>query len=409
MHLAFIFMTGILLQDSLIINPLPQKILNMYKLSLYGDALGAPTEGSFNSVKIMDLKPAVYFHGHSANQWGMWASPQSYKNASVGLVTDDSFYKAFVLQRYRLWMAINELPPTDLNFSHFLVSESNLLKRKNYPFHSENSSFQRMLTQHIADWLGMMQQMICPNQNDYCFAEANWAPALTPQQSFYQPGKAVCFGFFMFLPLVDHYLGLSDMQIFETFFHITNLDDHHAPLATGVAALVLAKALTHHSTEQNAAEWISDQFNKALTVAEASPSVHPEHLQALREVLNHVRKTADNIAPLNFEQARKTLYQIRKTQLPYGVTGLKFDPLEFIHVLLTTLRYGNGDMEKSFLLIINSGGDTDTIAALLGLLVGAYYGNNWSDYSEKMQSEITATTKTFTENFSFSWGQSSFL
>jgi len=376
------------------------RLKGMVKLAMYGDALGASTEGLTLGPIVEDLLPVRDFYSGLGSAWFVWLPSEKIPYGVKGIVTDDSAHFLFVTTRYMDWLDKNNITHSDWRFARFLVEEEGLYATGEYPYPIADERFIFNVHQHIADWIGMFDQILCieAGNDEYCFTDEDWKPGLLPKANFYQKDNATCFGLFMFLPFAAWLSNSSIEEQYGFFRGLTSLDQGHAKIVTAIVGTLISQALAErHGPEESFSQWFQDMLNRLVQYEHSNYSTaDSEALNRISLSIEVLRQAIIDNSGNSFDSLRRNFELARRDDLPRGVQGLKHDPAEFLAVINAALIHGEDDLRKSFRLINNSGGDTDTILFVFGLIAGAFWGQgtleeilDWRMSQEMAEVQVT--------------------
>ena len=196
----------------------------------------------------------------------------------------------------------------------------------------------------------------------------------------------------MYLPLAfDQEKDLRDINTtLEEGAQLTQLEKKHAPLVTAIFWLTLHRIL--NSEEKCIQQGLYTCFQQSIEAALTYFKERNPFTPFIIKTLEKADALASSMQFQNLPVARDTLYEFRHNHLRNLLTPFEHDPLEFLFVILVALQYGSENPQITLQLIVNSGGDTDTIAAIAGLLLGSYYGLH-----ELLESNLTSELSSVTE------------
>lgn len=340
---------------------LDDKVHGMLRLGAYGDALGATTEGKPPPIHLVSRLPfSRTIHAGTGGPWRCWLPADRIPADTVGMVTDDTLFRHFLWIPFLERTARTKGTASEESFIRFLEEE---LRRSVDSAGSARlgEGFARNREAQIRDWLAM-------------FAAAR-AGESSPQAEacFFKSGQPICFGLFMLPTLAAWMVHARDEEAFDSFSRFLSLDQGHAKEAAGMLGAWTARALAEDPSKvDRPTEWLRESWKSLLPVLRS---------RGERTAAERIEKTVDLFLDLarevegaGLEETCRRLHAQRSGPLPTGVAGLGFDPAEFLAVIAFALEASRDDLHRAFVLIVNSGGDTDTLASVFGQLVGALLG-----------------------------------
>ena len=342
---------------------LNDKVQGMLLLSAYGDALGAPFEnlalsenGIFtHSKEVVLVKGDEIESSRFENPWAIWINQERVKHKK-GIFTDDTYYRWALLHP---WLFDHACPKSvnQLEFQSFF---------QNYPKQVLNSfQLNACCQSQFKDWQLM------------------WHAHLNRQSAlFYHQNVPIAFGLFQCLDLVLLYHQESPQTIYQCFKVLNPLDQQYGKLITGLFACLIHQGLKArevinaqiifqlmddlraNSELDNESEYwamICSCTEKAFDIGKRSHETEIAFHKAVRlEIFLN-----NNLAHYNWP-------------LTCGTVGRNnHDPLLLWMQLIATATYAEFDAVYTIKLLAGGVGDCDTLAALAGLLFGAWLGKSY--------------------------------
>jgi ADP-ribosylglycohydrolase len=352
---------------------LEDKLRGMLLLSAYGDALGAPHEGKPPQFPLCSqIPPTRSFYRQGDSPWWIWLPAEHIPDDTIGMVTDDTLYRLFVLYPYVSYVLKNELRHDEATFYSFLCAEAHLSQEGIIPDARLPNVFWCHRRRHLQDWIKM-----------FTAAQVTAQPATTDPQAetsygFFSPGVAVCFGIYLYLPLVIAYLQESVQDIFTRFSQMTGLDQSHAAPATGIFSVILQEAFKQQSdSPEDFSGWFLSTINRCRHINAFAPDgISRFNFDRIYKCVDSLSYQPRNGLKSDLQEAMEWSYRLRQTGLPTGVSGLHHDSAEFLALMTLAVILFPDSPGMALVFLANCGGDTDTIAALFGLILGAYLGYN---------------------------------
>lgn len=346
------------------------KIQGMILLGAYGDALGAPHElnaalrGEIGDLEqARRLQPArSYFT--TPQEWGIWPDADELDLDQKGLPTDDTAYRATILQDWLCSLAGTGLEPTEARFERWMVDQVRSRARP-----TAGWRLRRWL--QIQTWLAMFA-----DARQWAIQQRHTPPQQQPDPTgfqtrvdhFYRPGQAIVFGLFMYLELAAVYAQRPTELVVERFSQFGRLDMAYGKVAAGLFAGLVAEAVRADHTEQPFDAWYTAQVERMLTW----PIGDSADRQILQDAFAEVQRWAEGEWRGLSEAA--FLERMQRDIYAPGVQTSVFDPLLFFRQITAAVLYAGADPHRALQLLAASPGDADTLPSFLGTILGAWYG-----------------------------------
>ena len=129
----------------------------MVLLSFYGDSLGLPGEFNFDVKQYaLGSKSSHYSNAFYNDPWAIWNTSKSIAKEEKGIISDDSYFKLFLLNSYFKFLSDKKRNHSDmLLYDHLFSLRSKPLKSdKQQPWFN---AYQ----EHLSDWFKMYDISQC--------------------------------------------------------------------------------------------------------------------------------------------------------------------------------------------------------------------------------------------------------
>ncbi|MEQ9454211.1 MAG: ADP-ribosylglycohydrolase family protein [Phycisphaeraceae bacterium] len=316
----------------------------MLLLAAYADALGAPRELdglAGKPAKAEDhcrLLPASSFHTADGSPWNIWP-PSDITTDRLGVVTDDTEFRHLILDPYLATCLKSQRQPSWHGWIFWI--------RNLKPKADEPSWLTSNRTAQINDWLSM--------------AEAHQSNTTA---SFYKPDTPIIFGLFTGVHLAITVRTTSPNPIYDRFSRWCPLDQGHAPIITALWACLIAEAAQTHDWSLNT---LADHASSLTQKLDASATVQYASKIAF-DIGNNKVSDQDFI-----DQFTTSIYLSSDLDLNPEPADRNFDPL-YLWAQLIACAAQARDPRHLLSRLVSLPGDTDTVASLTGLIIGAGLG-----------------------------------
>ncbi len=328
-------------------------------LSAVGDAIGLPCEAAGLRGEVSEwpgendawpLPLADTFRGPEPDPWNIWA-PAGATAGLRGVVSDDTAIRVGLVEPWLEHTREHGTPATEDGFIAWL--------RHRPP--DTVAWLERVTADSTRQWLGMFDgpdqassHAACGNDNTPCF---------------YRPGEPACFGYFLYLGLALRDTALPAEDVFRKHADFCRLDQLHGRAVTGLLAAWLATTAQRDSDSGLFGTW-TDTARRIDAVV----GLRPEVTTPLAFAVDELGVQNRSARPYEFLQMLKR--RLYDAPPPTSDHSLKpFDPLLQLTQLLACLAYADGDGLLALRLLAHGPGDTDTLAATMGMLAGAQLGH----------------------------------
>lgn len=342
------------------------KVLGMLVGSAIGDAMGAPTEmWDRKNIRIqkgyVDSLDLVL---REQSPEGPWLT-----NLPAGSTTDDTRWKHLGVE-YIITQKQDSLNPVD--FAKYIVKVYDQETVELATNSKEYENIERGYS-HIT-WLIEWVKVAKPFINKDLIAFNN-------QLSKFYGGEMSCAGM-LYAPVIGAYFPAQPEKSYQQAFGLSIFDIGYARDITSLTAAYVSKAMqsgvsygditliTREIDPEN-------YFNSRLIGRVAYKSLE-QAKSMVAEAFSITEKDipSDLKLPSNFK--RSALYYVQ-LQKAYSLLEAQLQRIPFhageIHLInLTALEFSNGDFMKAMEFVTNFGRDNDTVGAVTGAILGAYWG-----------------------------------
>ena len=321
------------------------RLLGMFVMGAYGDALGSWNEshgglsGQTSVPELVSIRGSGYAKPHP---WGYWIADQ---NGPV--VTDDTAYRICILHPYLRLCLENQAP----------ISEQGLWESVTESDPHSNAQIQSMRMGQARDWQKMRESA---RRNE--------------SHLFYTPNEPVVFGLYSALELAALYKYQTPLAVYQGFSQFSELDQGAGGVLTGLLASVMAAAHRDETIQRGKfCAWWNETLDDIITsVSKRQPSVELDLLIDQRRVARALAKNWSQTRPHEFvgHLCDSILYNTRfrrKVQQPYLC--------ELFWMYMSSVADFAGEDDGLLLRTLAScAGDSDTMASMMGSIMGACYG-----------------------------------
>ena len=341
-------------------------IRGMLLMGAYGDALGAPHENDGLEGQIINpedlgrmVSASTFYKPDTPGQpWWVWADAIVVQ-AMRGLLTDDTSFRMMLLHPWLAQTVDNREAMTEPAFREWLKQGQETSTSMAYP-----DGLWRSREQQRIAWLQM-----------YEAAENGFSEA------FFAPDVPIVFGLFMYLDLAVLYADADPFEVYTLFKDFSVLDQGSAGVFTGLLAGILAAGAGKNISSDRFTEFFIDSarhlIDQAISRA-TSQELKDLHLakQSLEAMIHFGEAHRTKSGYLFLETFRTQIYGDASQPFNDSPPHLKnYHPLLFWMQITSTLAYAH-DRPLEALRILSAGvGDTDTLASMLGSMMGAWMGH----------------------------------
>jgi ADP-ribosylglycohydrolase len=345
------------------------KVLGALVGSAIGDAMGAPTE-MWHRYQIdelygfVDTLDAVIREGSPEGPWD--------DNLPQGGTTDDTRWK-YLMGGFLLQTAIRPDSLDPRAFAAHIVSayQRDVAQLKQVDAFAPEP-FEQVVTRMA--WLQEWAKVAQP------FAKGDWEGYNRALHKFYG-GEMACAGM-LYAPLIGAFYPAQPEKAYKEAHRLALFDLGYARDITGLTAAMVSEAMR---AEPN--------FTDVMSV---SRSIDPEHYfnsRLIGRVAYRIYTDAKKIntaakritlqdrpkqwtQPLHFKGDTLECLQMQHAYalLDQKLQDIPFHAAEIQLIHLTAMEFGQGDFQKTITFIVNYGRDNDTVAAVTGSVLGAFWG-----------------------------------
>ena len=322
------------------------RLLGMFVMGAYGDALGSWNEwhGGLSGAIEDPQNAALRGSGKAeTNAWGYWIA----NDGQSPVVTDDTAFRVSILRPFMRHCQQQQLP----------ITEDGLWRWAAEGQRHTLTHIQSMRLKQARDWTAMLK------------AADNQQPHL-----FYTPAEPVVFGLYTALETAAVHVSKSPAEVYRHFRSFSKLDQGSGRALTGLLAAVMAEA---HKAEDISlgrfASWWDRTVDSLLhQFYRNDPSPELENLIRLRQeavpfaedwsrehsknFVAHMRRTHFHDPRFDTKKQRPYLSELFWVQMSAAVT------------------YAGDDDGLILRTLASAAGDSDTMASMMGSMMGARYG-----------------------------------
>jgi ADP-ribosylglycohydrolase len=351
---------------------LQDKMLGMLVGAAIGDAMGAPTEMwhrsyipiEWNHVDTLD--PVI----RESSAEGTWED-----NMPSGSTTDDTRWKylsgSFLAQKpfHR-----DSLDPKA--FAQYIIdiyrSELNQLKQVE-AFNPEPFEKEVMHAAWLQEWAVVAKPYTEGKTDAYVYA----------LNKFYG-GEMTCAGM-LYAPMIGAYYPANPEKAYIEAYRLGLFDIGYARDLTALTAALVSEAmrggaraadLTRVTTSVDPFRY----FNSRLT-GRAGFRLYRDAKTIAYEAKKIEEKDLKNMPPIRLKNWKRDRLYYARVQKAYSLLDEKLQDSPFhaaeIHLInLTALEFSEGNFQEAIEFVVNYGRDNDTVGAITGAILGAYWGAN---------------------------------
>lgn len=361
------------------------KVLGLLIGSAIGDAMGAPTEmwsrrdiqldyGFVNGLDSMVRTPSAE---------GTWKN-----NLPAGGTTDDTRWKKLTVE-YLLESDLSHLEPGI--FAQFIVD---IYKTRIDDLKNTNGFDPEPYEENLMKmtWLQEFALVARPFASDDLNGYSN---ALS---KFYG-GEMACPGM-LYSPVFGAVFPGNPEMAYNTAYDLGIFDIGYARDMTALVSAMVSAAFDEKATPQsvlNVNRNIDPEgYFKSRLVGRSAYRFYryaknivfetsAMTIDSIDEKIN-IPKTWQHLEPLEYAKLKKAF-----DMLDMANEDVAFHPGEIYLITITAMMFCDFDFEKSMAFIVNYGRDNDTVAAIAGAILGAYWGAD--KLPEKMTEQVLTVNK----------------
>ena len=344
------------------------KVLGMLVGSAIGDAMGAPTEmwhrsGIQAQFGFVDSLDAVTREGSPEGPWE--------DNLAAGGTTDDTRWK-LLMGNYLTTQAGKDSLDAKAFASHIInLYKAEMQQVKEIDaFGPEAMERQLMHMTWLQEWAKVAKPFADDDLQGYSYAV----------NRFYG-GEMACAGM-LYAPSIGGFYPGQPQKSYTEAYRLGFFDHGYARDITGLTAAYVAKAMEPGVKPEQIALITREvdplrYFNSRLIGRLAYASY-----TASKEITYKAKAVTENDVdpglrvPKNFKGSRLEYAQLSKAYelMDARLQDIPFHAGEIHFINLMALEYSEGDFRKAMEFVVNYGRDNDTVAAITGAILGAYWG-----------------------------------
>lgn len=341
------------------------KLLGALVGSAIGDAMGAPTEmwhRSYINVQkgYVDSLQRVVREGSPEGPWE--------DNLPEGGTTDDTRWKYLTANFLLKQPQLDSLNAK--NFAAFIVEvylQEMEQVRKVDAFAPEPLERELMHATWLQEWAKVAKPYTESNLDEYVYA----------LDKFYG-GEMACAGM-LYAPMIGAIYPAMPERAYQESYRLGLFDIGYARDITGLTAALVAKAMQPNVTPEqilNVSYEVDPlrYFNSRLT-GRIAYRIY-EDAKRIAYDAKQITTPTDKKLPHNFKYDALYHAQLEKayTLLDEKLQDIPFHAAEIHLINLTAIAFSEGDFQKAIEFVVNYGRDNDTVAAVTGMILGAYWG-----------------------------------
>ena len=357
---------------------LADRLRGMLLLSAYGDALGADHEAQREIHR--DPFPHRLPEQHlvaNPDRWGYWATAAQLHPPVKGLTTDDTAFKLFILHPWLQQVLCGKSLFNETGFCQFLTQ----LKSNDI----QPAWIRVPRNGQIESWLDMYR-----------------AADVQEHREFFHPGVPVVFGLFMFLELAAFRTRYSAVENYLYFRDFTSLDQGYAKSATGFFSAITSVAFAS-DRDLRFDDWLLHE-SKALCDELLTLKVDTDEVAT---ILRLVESMTELGAGLRGQTGYEFMVAFEATVVdpahpPFMDIPFReavFDPLRMLAEMYAAAAYAAGDPVRAIQPLAFGSGDSDTVCALFGILLGSWFGEKALRQHTHLDADLTVVESLLQETF----------
>lgn len=365
------------------------KVLGMLVGSAIGDAMGAPTEmWSRNSIQVeygfVDTLDDMVREPSPEGTWAM--------NLPAGGTTDDTRWKVLFSE---FLLAQNPSMYTGgadpYEFSRFLMRkyEAEIAGlRATETFNPEPIEYQARRMAWLQEWAVVAKPFAEKDMEGYSYAV-----------NHFYGGEMTCAGM-LYSPMVGLVFPGAENEAYEAAYRLGIFDIGYARDITALTAALVSAAMRPQPTQKEVLSVLRttdpNGYFKSRLVGRAAYRFYRD-AQYIVDEARKIRLEDVDATKIKLPVKGRDLLYMAQMQRAFELLDAKNQDMPFhageIHLInLTALLFGEFDFRRSLEFAINYGRDNDTVGAVTGSILGAYYGK--SGLPEDMVATVLSTNKT---------------
>ena len=354
------------------------RLRGMFLTAAYGDAMGAAHEETreIHVAPFPDRLPEQTLVAEP-DRWGYWPTNDQLDPPVKGVVTDDTAFKLFILHPWLQEVLTNGSPFSEIGFLQFLPK----LKSNGI----QPTWIRTPRDAQIESW-----------QDMYLAADAE------ETCEFFIPTVPVVFGLFMFLELAAFRTDHSPAENYLYFRDFTLLDQRYAKSATGFFTAITSLAFASDPADRFDG-WLLYQ-SKSLCDELLSLNLDSEEVSIILRLIETMTELGQDLqgqTPHEFMVAFETAV-VEPTNPPFMNASFGeniFDPLRMLAEIYAATAYAAGDPVRAIQPLAFGSGDSDTVSAMFGVLLGIWFGENALRQHENLNTDLTIVERLLQEVF----------
>jgi ADP-ribosylglycohydrolase len=344
------------------------KVLGMLIGSAIGDAMGAPTEmWSRKNIQleygfVTELDRMV----RSPSAEGTWKY-----NLPAGGTTDDTRWKKLFV-KYALQESWPNLK-AERFATHIVETYKSDIKTLTSTEGLKPGPYEENLMKMawLQEWAMVADAYTKNNMTDY-------ADALS---KFYG-GEMTCAGM-LYSPIIGACLPGDPLTAYQSAYNLSFFDNGYARDITALVAAMVSQAFDANSDPSSIVKVVRTidpkEYFKSRLVGRSAYRFY----QIANSIVSESKQLTltDRIKDFKIPREWQPMDSLAYLQLTHAFTlldknnqDMPFHSAEIYLIAITAMMYSDYDFEKSMQFIINYGRDNDTVAAVAGAILGAYWG-----------------------------------
>lgn len=337
--------------DSLSRKMYHDKVLGMLIGSAIGDAMGAPTE--------------MWHRSQITTEWGYVnrldsvlriASPEGpwQDNLPPGGTTDDTRWKELLTE----WLSEAPAQQDSLNslsFAQLILDRYSTYLKMEVLMDSISGAVRRedsLRRYWLSEWAKVAEPYSGGNLEAY-----------SQSVNKFYGGEMACAGM-LYAPMIGAYYPASAAHAYREAFRLSLFDLGYARDITGLTSAYVSEAMRPGAT--------------ITSILHLSASVDPQGYAQSRLIgrtAHRIYETAAFIITEARQQPTETAARIHAYKLlDDRLQDIPFHAAEIHLINLAAILFSDGDFRKAMEFVVNYGRDNDTVAAVTGAILGAYWG-----------------------------------
>ena len=293
------------------------------------------------------------------------------------MTTDDTAFKLFLLHPWLQEVFANGSGFEETDFRQFLP----LLKSSEI----QPTWIRTPRDAQIDSWLDMYR-----------------AAGVQETSGFFGPGVPIIFGLFMFLELAAFRTNYSPVENYLYFRDFTALDQGYAKSATGFFIAITSRAFASTPADRFD-DWLLHE-SKTLCGELLSREVDLEEVATILRIVESMTELGQGLrgqTPHEFMLAFEAAV-VDPDHPPFmddSFQGEIFDPLRMLAEMYAAAAYAAGDPVRAIGPLAFGSGDSDTVCAMFGTLLGIWFGETALRQHTDLSVDLTIVEDLLHETF----------